>query len=56
MKLLRRLIIAAAIVGIAGWAALGPAASYFKERNKVAYREAHTLLEEITEATLDGTR
>jgi HlyD family secretion protein len=40
MKLLRRLIIAAAILGLFGWAASGPAASYFKERNKIAYREA----------------
>jgi HlyD family secretion protein len=40
MKLLRILLIAAAVVGILSWAALGPAASYFKERNKVVYREA----------------
>lgn len=48
MKLLRRLIIAAAILGIAGWAASGPAASYFKERNKVAYREAKVVRRTIS--------
>ena len=40
MKLLRILLIAAVVVGILTWAALGPAASYFRERNKVTYREA----------------
>jgi HlyD family secretion protein len=40
MKRLRLLLIAAAVVGVLCWAAMGPAANYFKERNKVLYREA----------------
>jgi HlyD family secretion protein len=48
MKLLRRLLIAAAILGIIGWAASGPAASFLKDRNKVAYREAKVVRRTIS--------
>jgi HlyD family secretion protein len=40
MKLLRRLAIVAVVLGIAGWGASGPAASYFKERNRVHFRQS----------------
>jgi HlyD family secretion protein len=40
MKRFRLPLIAAAVVGVLCWAAMGPAANYFKERNKVTYREA----------------
>lgn len=39
MKFLRRLVIGAILLGIAGWAVSGPAASYFAQRNRPSYRE-----------------
>ncbi|MBA4107944.1 MAG: hypothetical protein C0485_19605 [Pirellula sp.] len=48
MKLLRRLVIVAVVLGVAGWAASEPAANYLKERNKVAYREAKVVRRSIS--------
>jgi HlyD family secretion protein len=48
MKRLRLLLIAAAVVGVLCWAAMGPAASYLKDRNKVLYREAKVVRRTIS--------
>lgn len=40
MRLFRRLLIAAVVVGVAGWAASGPAASYLRDRARPSFREA----------------
>ncbi len=48
MKRYRVLLIVAAVIGAIGWAAMGPAAGFFKDRNKVAYREAKVVRRTIT--------
>ncbi len=48
MKVFRRLFVAVAVIGTAGWAASGPAASYFKERNKITFREAKVVRRTIS--------
>jgi HlyD family secretion protein len=40
MKRLIRWVVILGVIGLIGWAAAGPAARYWKERNRVTYREA----------------
>jgi HlyD family secretion protein len=40
MKRLTRWVLIVAVLGVIGWALSGPAASYWRERNRVTYRDA----------------
>ena len=48
MKFLRRLFVGALLLGIAGWAVSGPAASYFAQRNRPTYREVKVVRRSIS--------
>jgi HlyD family secretion protein len=48
MRILRRLLIVAAILGIAGWAVSGPAAGYLHERNRPNFRKAKVVERTVT--------
>jgi HlyD family secretion protein len=48
MKLLRRLLIAVVVLGVAGWAVSRPAASYFQERNRPQFRETKVVRRTIS--------
>jgi HlyD family secretion protein len=48
MRTLRRLLIVAVILGIAGWAVSGPAASYLHERSKPIFRKAKVVERTVT--------
>jgi HlyD family secretion protein len=48
MKMLRTLLIIATVLGLAGWAASGPAAHYFEQRNRPNFRQVKVVRRTIS--------